>query len=770
MREILHTFTFLLLLGVGNSGFSQQALERRIIDLNQDWLYHKIQAGHKQPPEAVHIPHTWNAKDAQEGIPYFRGEGIYSKQFLSEPIWRYKRIFIHFEGVMSEARVSLNGKRVGEHQGGYSAFAFEITPLLNVEGPNTLEVSVSNKENPAILPLVGDFNLYGGIYRSIKLIVTDRVCISPLDFASSGVYLHPKKVNDRQAEVEIVTHLSQGFNQRQPVGLRTTIRSPQGQIVYSEVLPLFIGKGDTVVSQTAVIDTPALWMGRIAPNLYQVTVDIFRDYRRVDRVVEGMGLRNFSVDANRGFSLNGKVLPLKGVSRHQDRQDKGSALEWKDHKEDMALMKEMGVNAIRLAHYQQAKDMYALADSAGMIVWAEIPWVGMPDLLGQGTNGYEPTPDFHQNARQQLVELIRQNFNHPSICFWGIYNEIQNPEDESPKALVKELDSLARIEDPYRLTTAASMLEAEEPLHDITDVIAWNKYFGWYYHPPEEIGVWLDEIHNTYPDWKIGVSEYGAGASIDQHDQELRRPNPFGSPHPEEWQSYYHEIHWKAFQERPYIWGTFVWNMFDFSSHFRREGDHAGMNDKGLVTFDRKVKKDAFYFYKANWQQEPVLYISSRRHIFREEAKTPVKVFSNLSELSLSLNGEEIGSQRPEMGVAKWKQVKLNPGKNHLVVRATQNGITHTDEVIWVLESGWGLQTFAKIFDGLRYLLPSILLLAILTVFAGRNGFKRTKGFENRRKNKWRKRFWRISFFILLALVAVLITVFFYLKQSGMIS
>ena len=769
MKAIVYTFTLLLYLGTGIKGFSQ-ALERRSIDLNQDWIFQKIQDSQKLPAEAINLPHTWNALDAQEGIPYFRGEGHYSKQFLSEPIWRYKRIFLHFEGVMSSAHVSLNGKRVGQHEGGYSAFAFEITPLLNPEGPNTLEVEVSNAENAAILPLVGDFNLYGGIYRPVKLIVTDRVCISPLNYASSGVYLHPKRVNERQAEVEIVTHLSQGFNQRQPIGLRTTLFSPKGQIVYSEVLPLFIGKGDTVVSQTAVIDTPDLWMGRIAPNLYRVTVDIFRDYRRVDRIEETLGLRYFSVDAQKGFTLNGKSLSLQGVSRHQDRKDKGSALEWADHKEDMELMKEMGVNAIRLAHYQQAKDMYALADSAGMVVWAEIPWVGIPDFIGNGSNGYEPTPDFHHNARQQLTELITQNFNHPSICFWGIYNEIQNPDKESPKAFVKELDSLAKAQDPYRLTTAASMLDVEEPLHDITDVIAWNKYFGWYYHGPEQIGIWLDEVHEMYPEWKIGVSEYGAGASIHQHSQEIRRPNPFGSPHPEEWQSYYHEIHWKNFQERPYLWGSFVWNMFDFSSHFRREGDHAGMNDKGLVTFDRKVKKDAFYFYKANWQQDPVLYISSRRHIFREEAQTPVKVFSNLKEVQLSLNGEAIGSKKPEMGIARWKQIKLRPGKNTLTVTANQNGATYTDEVTWVLESGFGLHSIGKLFDGLRYLFPAILGLSLLTLLAGRMGFRRLKGFENRRKNKWKQRLWRISFFVLLVLALGLLGLYIYLNRMGMIA
>ncbi len=753
----------------GNQHIFSQAIERRVIDFGTNWVFQKIEEGNRAQPEPVSLPHTWNALDAQEGIPYFRGEGKYSKKFIPERIWRFKRVFLRFEGVMTTAKVYLNGKLLGDHQGGYSAFAFEITPYLKQEDSNILEVEVSNRENLEILPLVGDFNLYGGIYRPVSLIVSDRVCVSPLDFASSGVYLHPKSVSTDRAVVEIETHLSQGFNQQQPIGVRTTIRDRVGRQVYSKVLPLFLPKGDTVVSQVAVIDTPFLWQGRKDPYLYQVTVDIFRDYRRVDRVREHLGLRTYSVDAEKGFFLNGEHLRLQGVSRHQDRQDKGSALSRRDHQADMELMEEMGVNAIRLAHYQQAEAMYDLADSSGMVVWAEIPWVGIPDFAGRGTNGYEATPEFHHNAEWQLLELIHQNYNHPSICFWGIYNEIQNPEEESPLSWVQYLDSVARSEDPYRLTTAASMLAPEEPLHDITQTIAWNKYFGWYYHDPEKLGEWLDELHSQYPNWKIGISEYGAGGSIHQHKQVLQRPNPIGSPHPEQWQSYYHEVHWKIIQERPYLWGTFVWNMFDFGSHFRREGDHHGINDKGLVTFDRKVKKDAFYFYKANWQKDPVLYISSRRHIFREEAYTDVRVYSNLNEVNLLINGKEVGAQKPQNGVALWEDLRLEKGKNTLQVQATQEGKLYTDQAIWVLETGFGLHSLPKLFDGLRYLFPGLLVMGLLVLISGRFAFRRVKGFENRRRNRWKKRLWRIAFFLLLILLILLTVAYFLLTQNGLI-
>ena len=754
----------------GNASLFSQAIERRVIDFGDNWAFQKIEEDRRTQPKAVSIPHTWNALDAQEGIPYFRGEAQYSKKFVPDNIWRYKRVFLRFEGVMSSAKVYLNGKLLGNHQGGYSAFAFEITSLLEQETTNVLEVEVSNRERMDILPLVGDFNLYGGIYRPVSLIITDRVCVSPLNYASSGIYLHPTSINPSRAEIQIEAHLSQGFNQQQPIGLRATIRDRIGRTVFTDVLPLFLPRGDTVVSMTAVVDTPHLWQGRLDPYLYQVTVDIYRDYRRVDRVTETLGLRTYSVDAQKGFSLNGEPLRLQGVSRHQDRQDKGSAISRQDHQEDMRLMEEMGVNAIRLAHYQQAETIYDLADSAGMVVWAEIPWIGIPDLVGNGSNGYEATSEFHHNAEWQLLELIHQNYNHPSICFWGIFNEIQNPEESSPVGLITYLDSVARAEDPYRLTTGASMLEPEEPIHDITDVIAWNKYFGWYYHPPQKLAEWLDNLHSQHPNWKIGISEYGAGASIHQHSQKRERPNPFGSPHPEEWQNYYHEVHWKIIQDRPYLWGTFVWNMFDFGSHFRREGDHAGINDKGLVTFDRKTKKDAFYFYKANWQKDPVLYISSRRHIFREKATTPIRVYSNLDEVSLVINGQDRGIRQPQMGIATWEDQPLQKGKNSIVVQGSHKGVPYSDEATWVLESGLGLHSLAMIFEGLTYLFPSILLIGFLSLISGRFAFKRVKGFENRRRNRWKKRLWRILFFFLLVLLILLTILYVYLTQNGLIT
>jgi len=745
--------------------FQIQAQNRREISFHSGWNFSGEDVTGARINGEVTIPHTWNAEDAQNGIPYYRGEGVYENTLFADPFWQYRRVFIYFEGVMSEAKVYVNNQLVGEHRGGYSAFCFEITDNLNLGIDNAIRVVASNAPQDDILPLVGDFNLHGGIYRPVKILITDRVCISPLDYASPGVYIRQQSMNLDSAEISVVSRISQGFNYPVALGVRTTIFDQEGRVAGSNVLPIVLGSGDTTVSQSFTIPEPHFWQGREDPYLYRVRVDIYRDLRLVDRVEQPLGLRSFSVDPNEGFFLNGEHLTLKGVSRHQDREGKGSAISLADHREDMDLMLEMGANAIRLAHYQQAQDIYSLSDSAGMVVWAEIPWVGFPDFLGEGSNGYHPTEPFHQNARQQLIELIRQNYNHPSICFWGLFNEIQNPRDESPVELIRELEALAKEEDPSRLTVGASMLEADEPIHDITDAIAWNKYFGWYYYQPERIGTWLDETHAQYPELAIGISEYGAGASVHQHSLKLERPNPFGSPHPEEWQSYYHEQHWQAFQERPYVWGTFVWNMFDFSSYIRREGDRHGINDKGLVTYDRKVKKDAFYYYKTQWQDDPVVYITSRRHIFRKNAQTPVKVYSNLPSVTLTVNGTTIGEKQPEKGIAIWQDIKLESGNNQIEVKASSNGQIYQDHVVWVLEDRLDI---GKIFSLIQYIIPALITGVILLLITGRGAFRRPKGYDKRRRTVWKRRIYKILFFVLLVMVLALTGAWLFLWNTGL--
>lgn len=735
---------------------------RQVIDLNDQWQFTGGDVTGATIEEKVDLPHTWNAHDAQEGIPYYRGEGKYVRYLMGDPLWRGRRVFIRFEGVMSVATVRFNGTELGEHKGGYSAFTYELTPYLKYGENNLLEVEVSNAETEEILPLAGDFNLYGGIYRPVSLLITSPTCFSPLDYATSGLYLKQKLVSEHQAEVEVTTLISHAEDQAKFVLFRLTLFDAKGQQVQVLDSLYRCEPGEQKIVQTLLIEKPHLWNGRKDPYLYSVRIQMYQYNSIIDELYEPLGLRYFHVTPDEGFFLNGIPYPLRGVCRHQDREDKGSAVSQADHREDIDLIREVGANCIRLAHYQQADEVYSLCDTAGLVIWAEIPFVGMP-AFGRSNNGYVPSNAFHENGKLQLIELIRQNYNHPSICFWGLYNEIQNPEEASPVEYVKSLEALAKQEDPTRITTAASMLDPEEPIHDIPDVIAWNKYFGWYYNEPEKIGEWLDETHKKYPEWSIGISEYGAGASIHQHEIDPERPNPFGSPHPEEWQNIYHEKHLAAFKERPYVWGTFLWNMFDFSAHFRREGDHPGMNDKGLVTYDRKVKKDAFYFYKANWSEEPVLYITSRRYILRNSSTTPVKVYSNLDEVTLWVNGEAVGSQQGENGVFTWEEINLEDGNNTIRVTGSKNGRKYEDACVFVKDSGFRM--IVTVFDLMPWLKPVIVAGFVLLVFLWRNTFNRR---VNRKRKRWKNRLWKTSFYTTLLITLILLAAQIALWWTGL--
>ncbi|MFY0654572.1 MAG: hypothetical protein JXQ96_21230 [Cyclobacteriaceae bacterium] len=740
-----HNLLFCFLLSLASLSIQAQRSE---IPFNDDWNFWGESVSGKSIVEEVTLPHSWNTKDAQEGIPYFRGEGQYTKTFSAPDSWQNQRVFIRFEGVNIKSKVVLNKQEVGKHKGGYAAFSFEITDFLKYGAENILEVTVNNEANLDVPPLVGDFNNYGGIYRPVSLIVTTPVCITPLDYASPGIYLKQKSVSKEQADIQVLTKLSNRSGEKVSIEYETTILDASGTVVDNKTSTHVLLK-DAEVWHNYTLQYPHLWHGKKDPYLYQVRIDIKQGGQIIDSKTEPLGLRYFRIDANEGFFLNGEAMDLRGVSRHQDRKDKASAISDADHLQDMDLMLEMGINALRLAHYQHAEKIYDMTDSSGVIVWAEIPWVGLPGGFLGGSNGYENTDVFHSNAKQQLFELIRQNYNHPSIVMWSIFNEIQNPEGAQPTELIKQLNQIVKSEDPSRLSVGASMLKPKdnENVHNVTDAIAWNRYFGWYYEEPADMSTFLDELHENYPDYKIGISEYGAGGSIVQHTDKLERPNPMGSPHPEEWQSYYHEEHLKIFDERPYVWGTFAWNMFDFGSHFRKEGDHHGINDKGMITYDRKVKKDVFFFYKANWSDEPVLHITSSRYIFRNQAKTQVKVYTNLKEVSLKINGQTFETKSPEKGIVTWDNITLDKGNNGIIVQANHNGKTYTDDCTWVLEDPYegrnlALKLFGFLMVAHQYAIGGLVTACLIWFF----------GIRNRKLSpKWQ----RIVLWIVLSLITI---------------
>jgi len=419
-----------------------------------------------------------------------------------------------------------------------------------------------------------------------------------------------------------------------------------------------------------------LWNGRPDPYLYRAVVELRSTNEVVDTIEQQLGLRYYSADPDQGFSLNGRRLRLQGVCRHQDRPGRGWALTEADQDEDIQLIKELGANVIRCAHYQHSDYFYSLCDRAGILVWAEIPQV----------NAVHDTTEFENNSRNQLRDLIRQNINHPSIFAWSLFNEI-GPGSDDPHRNLQDLKVVANGEDPTRPTIAATRTDKFPEMNKIPDWLGWNLYYGWYVGKKDDLGKWLDQYRDSSRHSGFCLSEYGAGANVAQHEDHPKQPKPGGQWHPEEWQNEVHEANWAAIKARPFVWGSFVWNMFDFTSYFRREGAVEGVNDKGLVTRDRKTKKDAFYFYQANWSDAPVLYLTSRRFTERTNAVTDVKIYSNANQVELLLNGKSQGQRgNGTNGVFVWPEVRLKPGENRVEARAERNGQKLSDSCVWNLK------------------------------------------------------------------------------------
>ncbi len=668
-------FLYFLLFFYSFSSFSQN---REISSLDQDWDFHfGYDVQKKIVTEKVNIPHTWNADEVKVGkSDYYRAVGEYTKTISISDKYKGKRLFLRFEGVNSVATVLINQKTVGEHQGGYTAFCFEITDFLKYGENNLITVLANNSYNYSVLPLSGDFNVYGGIHRSVSLIVTNANCITPLDYASPGLYITQKNVSSKSAELEIKTKLS--LKNTGSYSLNTSVIDRDGKV---------IAQKNSVISgneqiENFTINQPHLWNGRKDPYLYQVKVVLSENQNVLDEVIQKTGLRFFNVDPEKGFFLNGQYLDLHGVCRHQDLEGKGSALTKEDHEKDLQMLNELGVTGMRLTHYPHSEYFYEGCDKAGIVLWTEIPLVGPGGYKGAG---YINHPGLHAHAKQLMTELIRQHYNNPSICFWGLFNELKLDYDD-PVPFLKELNALVKKEDPSRLTTCASFLDNDH-FNQVSDIIGWNKYFGWYGGPPEDMGKWADDMHGKFPQKAIGISEYGAGASVKQHTEKLEAPKASGKFHPEEWQTYYHEKNWEQLKARPFLWGKFIWVFRDFGSSIRFEGDTVGINDKGLITYDNRIKKDAFYYYKANWNPEPMLYLVERRDSIRTNPVTQVKVYSTLPEAELFLNGKSMGKKIPnKYKTAIWENINLAKGKNEIKVRSKQGKKIMEDTCIWELK------------------------------------------------------------------------------------
>ncbi len=670
------------------------ASARDITPLNNTWSY---RFGN-EAPSTVTVPHTWNAWDAAEGSIgepedaksvnsnlYKRGAATYAQKLTLQP-QPGKRYFLRGTGASIVSEVSVNGQPAGRHEGSFTAFCYEVTPLLRT-GENDIVVMVDSTHRDHIAPQRGDFSTFGGLYRPLELIETGLTCIDPLFYASPGVFATTQSLTADKAVVEVRTLLSTANPEGDKAELTVSICDAEGKEVATAhgEATLEAGSARTELPLQLEIPQPTLWDGVANPYVYSVKVAVKAANGDTDEITQPLGLRSVSIDPENGFILNGKAMQLRGVSRHQDKEGKGWAVSPEDEKEDIDLILNMGVTALRTAHYPQSTNIYDLCDKSGLVVWSEV----------SNVNLVRDTEEFRANNRQQAREMVYQHWNHPCICMWGIYNEIYHQPEPVQRQVNQEeqlieLNAFMKELDPTRMTVAASNQPGKKKLNMIPDHIAFNSYPGWYGGGPETMKSNLAGfIKNQYPKG-VGISEYGHGASIHMHESPVSRPGPAAFWHPEEWQSRAHEINYECIKARKEIWGSFVWNMFDFASSNRCEGDEPGINDKGLVTYDRKTCKDAYYFYKANWNPEPMVYITSRRFAERHRATVGwLKVYSNAESVELSVNGKSLGAKKPDaFKRVTWTNVELAPGENTITATGRTGETTCTDSCTWTFTPG----------------------------------------------------------------------------------
>ena len=684
----------------------------------------------------VEVPHTWN-RIGNEGIERsplsndVQGIGWYRLRFATPPgaapaaapgQKEASRFFLQFDGVGAIADVWLNGHYLGKHAGAFSRFRFDATAAIDPSGDNVLVVKADNSRpqpgstTAPVIPLSGDFFVFGGIYRSVALVVTRSAHVDMLDYGGPGVYAHAVSIDPAAAVVQVASRVVNDGAKPAKVAVETVIEDADGKVVAStssgvpaDTASLTLTAKVVVTSATLRILQPHLWQGMKDPYLYRTVVTLRSPRGEIlDRVTQPLGLRTLAFDPDKGFFLNGEHLFLHGASLHQDRPAKGWAISRADQEQDFDILADMGGNTVRLAHYQHDQRSYELADERGIIAWAEIPLVNQVSF-----DGGPASEAFAANATQQLLELIRQNYNHPSIAVWSIANEIdlratQSSGASKPLSLLESLNRLAKSEDPGRFTTLADCCEVGLPPHTgsdianiaprdsivgVTDVVGYNRYFGWYTGKFSDFGVMLDAAHARHPRLPLSISEYGAGAALTQHsDDPAGGPiNPHGRPHPEEMQNLYHEASWSALRARPYLWGVFIWNLFDFSSDSRNEGDLTDINEKGLVSYDRTVEKDAFYFYRANWSTRPTLHLVGRRYTDRAYAVLDVKAYSNATQAHLWLNGKEQGVTSCAEGVCLWRGIHLAQGANELRATADIGGVETSDTLQWTFAGSPGV-------------------------------------------------------------------------------
>ena len=615
---------------------------RQIININQNWGFAK---GLAELPtsleglEIVSVPHSWNNIDGQDGgNDYFRGTCYYAKNIVKSELPKSERYYLEINGANSTSNVYLNDEHLRKHDGGYSTYRIDITDYLKDE--NLLVIAVDNSPNEEVYPQMADFTFYGGLYRNVNIVCVNKTHFDLDFFGGLGVTVTPE-IKGADADVAVKTY---PVNMEDGQEVKLTVYDKEGKEVVS-------GVGDEAVLE---IKDVILWHGRKNPYLYTLKAQIVNGDTVLDEVSVRFGCRSFKIDPENGFILNGEEYPLRGVSRHQDRWGLGNALLPEHHRDDMDLICEVGATTIRLAHYQHDQYFYDLCDERGLVIWAEIPYIS------------KHMPGGRENTISHMKELIVQNYNHPSIMVWGLSKEITMSGANDPDLLENHyiLNDLVHSMDKTRLTTMACLtaVDMDEKYVHIPDVVSYNHYFGWYGGETDMNGPWFDKFHAKYPNKPIGCSEYGCEA-LNWHTS-----NPQQGDYTEEYQAYYHEELIKQFFSRKYMWATHVWNMFDFGADARAEGGENGQNHKGLVTFDRKYKKDSFYAYKAWLTTDPFVHLCSKRYVDRVEDVVKITVYSNLPEVELFANGVSVGKVKAEDHFFRF-EVK-NEGETKLVAVA----------------------------------------------------------------------------------------------------
>ncbi len=652
---------------------------RKKVLFNDEWEFKKGEKEAEIPWEKVTIPHTWNNVDMQtQRDDFYAGMAHYQKAYTPDASLKGKRLFLRFEGVGATADVFVNNEFAGNHLGGYSAFTIEITDLLKYGEENHILVKTDNVSRPDVVPVNHRlFGVYGGIYRPIELIITDKINISVNDYASPGIYISQKNVSAQSADVHVKTKIDNRTGKSGKVNVNTTIYDMEGKaLLFNDCTVEFTPQGRQIAGADFRIKNPHLWQGLEDPYLYKVIVRLIQDGKVIDDAIQPLGLRHFELKASDGMYLNGKKVPMYGVCRHQDWWQLGSALTNENHDTDLEIIKEVGATTIRLAHYQQSEYFYSKCDSIGFMIWAEIPFVNR--VSTQEAN----------NARQQLTELIRQNFNHPSIYVWGLHNEVYRPHNYTTD-LTQSLNDLAKSEDPDRYTVQVSGYnKIDHPVNNNADIQGINQYFGWYNGTLDSLLPWVERSEKQFAEYKVIFSEYGTEANINQQKEVVSNRGDccgFEKDYNESFATRFHEEHWNVISKHPFLVASYLWNTFDFATPMSSQGQVESRNMKGLVTFDRKTKKDPFYWYKANWSKEPVLYITQRRVVNRGNETTPVTVYSNIGKPKLFVNGTEVSTVTKGYTDVHYifTDVKLTEGENTVEVKVEKDGKAYQDKVIW---------------------------------------------------------------------------------------